>query len=89
MLKTWSGFNQLEDDHYNGNTCLTLLRTEVLGKNSENLYFSPKNGQLEKLMVPSESAPRELSNEWSYQCPYQCGSANLNFWGNFCIPPTI
>jgi hypothetical protein len=31
-------------------------------KNSENEFF-PKDGKLEKLMVPSESAPQELSNE--------------------------
>jgi hypothetical protein len=25
---------------------------------------SPNNGGIEKLMVPSESVPQELSNEW-------------------------
>jgi hypothetical protein len=27
--------------------------------------FQPENGRIEKLMVPSESAPQELSNEWA------------------------
>jgi hypothetical protein len=36
----------------------------------------------ENLMVPSESAPQELSNEWS--CQYV--STILNFLGNFCVP---
>jgi hypothetical protein len=48
-------------------------------KKSENA--SP----IEKLMVPSESAPRDLSNEWS--CQYV--STILYFWGNFCVPPLM
>jgi hypothetical protein len=35
-------------------------------KNSENA-FCPESDRLEKLMVPSESAPQVLSNEWSCQ----------------------
>jgi hypothetical protein len=38
-------------------------------KNSENA-FSPENGWIVKLMVPSESAPQELSIEWSCQYMY-------------------
>jgi hypothetical protein len=37
----------------------------------------------EKLMVPSESAAQELSNEWS--CQYV--STMLHFWGNFDVCP--
>jgi hypothetical protein len=47
------------------------------------MHFLPKNGWIEKLMVPSESAPQELSNEWS--CQYV--TTILNFWGNFYVPP--
>jgi hypothetical protein len=36
-------------------------------------------------MVPSESAPQELSNEWS--CQYS--STILNFLVNFCVPPLV
>jgi hypothetical protein len=36
-------------------------------------------------MVPSESAPQELSNEWS--CQYV--STTLIFLGNFCVPPVV
>jgi hypothetical protein len=35
--------------------------------NSENALFPHKNGRIEKLTVPSESAPQALSNEWSCQ----------------------
>jgi hypothetical protein len=49
--------------------------------------FSPENVCIEKLMLPSESAPQELSNEWS--CQYV--STILNFGtiyvtrpGDFC-----
>jgi hypothetical protein len=45
--------------------------------------FSPKNGRIEKLMVPTDSAPQELSNEWS--CQY--ASTVVNFFGTFCVPP--
>jgi hypothetical protein len=34
-------------------------------------------------MVPSGSAPQELSNEWS--CQYV--STILNVWGNYCVAP--
>jgi hypothetical protein len=47
--------------------------------------FSLGNGRIEKLMVPSESAPQELSNEWS--CQYV--STILNFSGNFCVLPLV
>jgi hypothetical protein len=40
--------------------------TERVHSFSENA-FPPENGLIEKLMIPSESAPQELSNEWSYQ----------------------
>jgi hypothetical protein len=36
-------------------------------------------------MVPSESAPQELSNEWS--CQYVL--TILTFFGNFCVPPLV
>jgi hypothetical protein len=36
-------------------------------------------------MAPSESAPQELSNEWS--CQYVL--TILNFLGNFSVPLTI
>jgi hypothetical protein len=35
-----------------------------------------------KVIVPSESDPQELSNEWS--CQYV--STILNLLGNFCVP---
>jgi hypothetical protein len=55
--------------------------TEVFEKNSENAFFS-QNGWIEKLMVPSESAPQELSNEWS------CHNVStiLYFFGQFLCP---
>jgi hypothetical protein len=45
----------------------------------------PENGWITKQMVPSESAPQELSNEWS--CEYV--STILNILGNFCVPPLV
>jgi hypothetical protein len=36
-------------------------------------------------MVPSESAPQELSNEWSCQQV----STILNLLGNFCVLPLV
>jgi hypothetical protein len=36
-------------------------------------------------MVPSESAPQELSNEWSCQCV----STISNVLGNFRLPPLV
>jgi hypothetical protein len=54
-------------------------------KNSENAFYSPKKVESKKLMVPSESAPQELSNEWS--CQYF--SIILNLLGNFCVPPLV
>jgi hypothetical protein len=57
------------------------LKTEgFFKKNSDKMPFS-----LEKLMLPSESFPQELSNEWS--CQYV--STTLHFWGNFCVPPLV
>jgi hypothetical protein len=38
---------------------------------------------IEKLMVPSERVPQELSNEWS--CQYV--STILKCLVNFCVPP--
>jgi hypothetical protein len=38
---------------------------------------------MDKVIVPSESAPQELSNEWS--CQYI--AIILKFFGNFCVPP--
>jgi hypothetical protein len=46
------------------------------------MNFFPENGWFEKLMVLSESALQELSDEWS--CQYV--SAILNCLGNFCVP---
>jgi hypothetical protein len=40
-------------------------------KNSENMYFPPENGWIEKVMVPSESAPQELSNGWSMSVDFE------------------
>jgi hypothetical protein len=39
-----------------------------------------------ELMVPSESAPQVLSNEWSV-CLYVLTISD--FFGNFCIPPLV
>jgi hypothetical protein len=51
-----------------------------LEKNSENEFFT------QKLIVPSESALQELSNEWSCQC----GSPIVKcFGGNFCVLPLV
>jgi hypothetical protein len=36
-------------------------------------------------MAPSESAPQELSNEWSHQ--YVSTQTILNILGNFCVVP--
>jgi hypothetical protein len=38
-----------------------------------------------KVMVPLESTPQELSNEWS--CHYV--STILNILGNFCVLPLV
>jgi hypothetical protein len=48
-------------------------------ENSENAF---ENDWIEEIMVPSEGAPEELSNEWSRQYVLTI----LNFWGNFCVP---
>jgi hypothetical protein len=54
-------------------------------KNSEEnkMHHSPKMVESKKLMVPSESAPQELSNEWS--CQYV--STIINILCNFCVLP--
>jgi hypothetical protein len=31
------------------------------------MQFPPENGLIEKVIVPSESTPQQLPNEWSYQ----------------------
>jgi hypothetical protein len=59
---------------------LTLLRTEVFWKKFRKC-ISPKKWWIKKLMVPSESAPLELSNEWS--CQYVV--TNFSFLGSFCV----
>jgi hypothetical protein len=59
------------------NLPLALWGLSVIEKMSENA-FSPKNGWIEKLMVPSESA-QEHSNEWS--CQYV-----LTVLGQFLCP---
>jgi hypothetical protein len=48
------------------------------------MHFIPENF-IGELMVPPESAPQELSNEWS--CRYVL--IILNFLGNFCVPPLV
>jgi hypothetical protein len=40
------------------------LTAEVFLRKIKKMDFSPENAWIEKLMVPLESAPRELSNEW-------------------------
>jgi hypothetical protein len=55
--------------------CLLLKTFE---KNSEDEYFP---GLIKKLMGPFESAPQELSNEWS--CQYV--PIILNVLDNFCV----
>jgi hypothetical protein len=42
------------------------LRTDVFLERFRKCIL-PGNGRIEKLMVPSESASQELSNEWSCQ----------------------
>jgi hypothetical protein len=39
----------------------------MVGLERKTCICLPKIVELKKLMVPSEKAPRELSNEWSYQ----------------------
>jgi hypothetical protein len=50
------------------------------------MNFSTKN-LIEKLMVPSESTPQELSDEWS--CQYVRFDNLKSSWGNFCAPPLV
>jgi hypothetical protein len=45
----------------------------------------PENGWIKKLMVPSETAPRDHSNEWS--CQYV--STILNYFGGQFLCPAI
>jgi hypothetical protein len=49
------------------------------------MHFSLKDGWIEKPMAPSESAPQDISNEWS--CRYVL--TILNFLSNFCILPLV
>jgi hypothetical protein len=63
---------------------LTLIGLSFFEKKSENAFF-PKNLLVEKLMVASESAHQELSNEWS--CQYV--STVLNVLSNFCASPLV
>jgi hypothetical protein len=44
------------------------------------MHFPPQIIESKKLMLPSESTPQKLSNEWS-------SFENLNFLGKFCDPP--
>jgi hypothetical protein len=60
------------------------LRSRFFEKNSENA-FSRK--RIEKVMGPSESAPKPLSNEWSCRCQYVL--TILNVLGNFCFLPLV
>jgi hypothetical protein len=45
----------------------------------------PKLIDIEKLLIPSESAPQELYSEWS--CQYV--STVLNILADFCVPPLV
>jgi hypothetical protein len=47
--------------------CLTQFKDWNFLRNIQKMHFPPENGWIEKLMIPSESAPPELSNEWSCQ----------------------
>jgi hypothetical protein len=42
----------------------------------QKIHFSPEN-LFEKLMVPSESAPEELSNEWYCQELRDCRTLTI------------
>jgi hypothetical protein len=56
---------RIREDLHAGHETVYSIVNRLFEKNSENV-FSQKNC-IEKLMVPSESAPQELSNEWSCQ----------------------
>jgi hypothetical protein len=60
---------------------IMIAKLRFFEKNSEKTF--PRK-QL-KQMVPSESAPQELSKEWS--CQYI--STILHFLSNFCVPPLV
>jgi hypothetical protein len=49
------------------------------------MAFFPENGWIEKLMVPSEIAPQELSNEWLSQYVLTI----MHGFGNFFVPPLV
>jgi hypothetical protein len=49
------------------------------------MHFSPQNDRIEKLMVQSESALEELSNEWSCQNILTIS----NILDNLCVPPSV
>jgi hypothetical protein len=57
--------------------CFSLLG--LFAKNSDNAFFTK---DFAKLMVPSESAPQELSIEWS--CQYV--STMLTCFGEYVCP---
>jgi hypothetical protein len=57
-------------------------RTEVFERKN---YF-PRKWLIRKTMVPSESAPQELSTE---EWPRQYGSTILNTLYNLCVPPLV
>jgi hypothetical protein len=61
----------------------TVLRTEGFLRKIQKMHF-PWKCLYRKTNVTSESAPRELSNEW---CKYV--SSIINFGGNFCVPPLV
>jgi hypothetical protein len=46
----------------------------------QKIHFSPENGWIEKLMVPSESAVVLLKKQWMVM---SVGFNNHNFWGQF------
>jgi hypothetical protein len=58
------------------------FKTEVFLAKFRKWFFSQKIILIGKLMVPSESAPQELSNEWS--CQYV--SKILKYFGQFLCP---
>jgi hypothetical protein len=58
---------------------LYMVSLNIWRKTTQKRNF-PKSDGHEKLMIPSESAPQELSNEWP------CQKVSI-FMGNFCVPP--
>jgi hypothetical protein len=58
------------------------IRTEFFLRKIQKMHLSPENDWIDELMVPSEGAHQELSNEWSRQYI----STILYFWGKFLCP---